>query len=222
MGCGNGFSLVHDVSYRFEGEFCQNIAGDEEQRQSDDEEADEGFLQAHQVVVAVAVISGSRNNIILSLILENHSDALVFSDMEFNLFFLYDFVDHHLRFLHDVVVDGIVVKHVKIGGIDGNFYLVDKLSIVQINRLHGLGIYLSGQEEIGLGNAFALQVSEESLVAGMFADQVNEHHAKQKYGCRNAGVFKCKGCSDFHDFYLILMNFLFGLSVGGITFYPLR
>lgn len=53
--------------------------------------------------------------------------------MEFNLFFLYDFVDHHLRFLHDVVVDGIVVKHVKIGGIDGNLYLVDKLSVVQIN-----------------------------------------------------------------------------------------
>ena len=154
--------------------------------------------------------------------MENHSDALVFSDMEFNLFFLYDFVDHHLRFLHDVVVDGIVVEHVEIGGIDGNLYLVDKLPIVQINRLHGLGIYLSGQEEIGLGNAFAFQVSEESLVAGMFADQVNEHHAKQKYGCRNAGVFKCKGCSDFHDFYLILMNFLFGLSVGGITFYPLR
>lgn len=95
-------------------------------------------------------------------------------------------------------MDGVVVEHVKIGGIDGNLYLVDKLPIVQINRLHGLGIYLSGQEEVGLGNAFALQVSEESLVAGMFADQVNEHHAKQKYGCRNAGVFEGECCSYLH------------------------
>ena len=213
MGGCNSFSLIHDVSYRFEGEFCQNIAGDKEQRQSDDEEADEGFLQSHQVVVAVAVISGSCNNIILSLVLENHSDALVFSDVEFNLFFLNDFLDHPFGFLHDVVVDGVVVEHVEIGGIDGNLYLVDKLPIVQINRLHGLGIYLSGQEEIGLGNAFAFQVSEESLVSGMFADQVNEHHAKQKYGCRNAGVFKGKGCSDLHISFLsgfiqILIRFI--------------
>ena len=204
MGSGNGFSLVHDVSYRFEGEPSQNIAGDEEQRQSDDEEADKGFLQSHKVVVAVAVISGSRNNIILSLVLENHSYALVFSDVEFNFLFLKDFLDHPFGFLHDVVVDGVVVEHVEIGGIDGNLYLVDKLLVVQINRLHGLGIYLSCQEKIGLGNAFALQVSEESLVAGMFADQVNEHHAKQKDGCRNAGVFEGKGSSDFHDFYMFL------------------
>ena len=222
MGGGNSFSLVHDVSYRFEREPCQNIAGDKEQRQSDDKKANEGFLQTHQVVVAVAVISGSRNNIILSLVLENHSDALVFSDMEFNLFFLNDFLDHPFGFLHDVVVDGIVVKHVEIGGIDGNLYLVDKLPVVQINRLHGLGIYLPSQEEIGLGDSFALQVSEESLVACMFADQVNEHHTKQKDGCRNAGVFKGKGCSDLHDFYLILLKFLFGLSVWGVTSCPLR
>ena len=130
--------------------------------------------------------------------MENHSYALVFSDVEFNFLFLKDFLDHPFGFLHNIVVDGIVVEHVEIGGIDGNLYLVDKLLVVQINRLHGLGIYLSGKEEIGLGNAFALQVSEESLVACMFADQVNEHHAKQKDGCRNAGVFEDKGSSDLH------------------------
>ena len=46
--------------------------------------------------------------------------------------------------------------------------------------------------------------------------------AKQKDGCRNAGVFKGKGCSDLHDFYLILLKFLFGLSVWGVTSCPLR
>ena len=109
--------------------------------------------------------------------------------MKFDFFLPEYFVDHALCLFHDVVVDGIMIKHLEIGGVDSHFYLVDKLSVVEIYRLHRLGVNLFCQEQVGFSDAFALEVAEEGLVACMFAEQIDENHAQQEKSCCDACVF---------------------------------
>ena len=81
-----------------------------------------------------------------------------------------------------------MIKHLEVGRIDSHFHLVDKLLVVQINRLHGLRIDLILKKQMRLCNCLTLQVMEKRLAARMFAYQINQHHAQQKNGCRNARI----------------------------------
>ena len=49
-------------------------------------------------------------------------------------------------------------------------------------------IHLTSQKQVGLGDALTLQVTEESTIARMLANQINKCHAQHKDGSRNASV----------------------------------
>ena len=123
--------------------------------------------------MSVTVVSCGRHNISLSVEWINHPDGLVFSDIKFN-FLLLENLGNHFRILFDnIIVDGVVVEHVKVCGIYSHFHLINKLLIIQVDGLHDVGIYLVLQEQMHFGDSFALQVMEEGIASDMLADQID-------------------------------------------------
>ena len=156
--------------------------------------------------MAVAVVGGGGHDIFFSFVEVHHAYALILAYAELYLSLSEYLVYHLLRLLHYVVVYGIVVEHVEVGGIYSHLHLVDELAVVQIHRLHGLCIHLSGKEQISLRYALALEVAEESLRAGVLAEQVYENRAQQEDGSCDTGIFQSEGCTYFHYSLLVSMK----------------
>ena len=78
---------------------------------------------------------------------------------------------NHFRILFDnIIVDGVVVEHVKVCSIYSHFHLIYKLLIIQVDGLHDVSIYLILQEQMYLSDSFTLQVMEEGIASDMLAD----------------------------------------------------
>lgn len=169
-----------------------------EQAESDDEEHHERIPQTPQVGVTITVISRSSHYVVLFPIVIYHAYSLVSAYVELYLPPLQYLVDHRLSLLDDVVVDGIMIEHGEVGGINSHPHLIDELLVVEIHRLHCGGIHLSRQKKIGLCDGLVLEVAEECLVSRVLAQQIDECHAEQQDGGCDACILQCEGCPYLH------------------------
>ena len=85
-----------------------------------------------------------------------------------------DFIDDFPGFLDDIVLGGVVVEHLKIGRINSDFHLVNELGVVQVDVLHGLGIYAVLQKKIRLCNRLGTQRVAKCVVSGMLAQKKDD------------------------------------------------
>ena len=74
-----------------------------------------------------------------------------------------------------------------------------------------MGIYLVLQEKVCFGHSLTSQVMEESVAPDVFADQVNQAHAQQKYHGYDSGIFERQGGLNFHGFSSVRINPIPGL-----------
>ena len=188
MQCRNGFCFFHNIPNRFQRRTGKKIPCCKQQRQSDNKQDDQRFLQLQQIIVAISVVSNGRYNVVFPSERIAYSHSLILANIELHLLFFQNTVYHGTVFLDNIVLYRIVIKHLEVGRIDSHFHFVDKLLVVQINRLHGLCIYLILKKQMRLCHCLTFQVVEKRLAARMFAYQINQHHAQQKNGRRNTRI----------------------------------
>ena len=133
------------------------IAGRKQQRESHEKQHTQMQPELTQVIVSVAVVGRSRNDVVFPGKAIDHADRLKAAHAELDLLLAQDAVDHRRAFLDDVVLDGIVIEHPETGVVDRHLHFVDKLPVVE-RRLHGGSIHLTVEKQMGFGNGLALEV----------------------------------------------------------------
>ena len=152
-----------------------------------------------QVIVSVAVVGRSRNDVVFPGKAIDHADRLKAAHAELDLLLAQDAVDHRRAFLDDVVLDGIVIEHPETGVVDRHLHFVDKLPVVEIDGLHGGSIHLTVEKQVGFGDGLALEVVKESLAARLLADKIDQPHAQQKYSSNDNRILQRKSGSYLHN-----------------------
>lgn len=131
------------------------------------------FFSFCQVGISVAVVGGSRYDVVLAVEGVEHAYALIFAYIKLYFLLVQDATYHLAVFLYYVVLHSVVIQHLEVGRVNGNLYFIDKFLVVKVNVLHCLWVNLVLQEQMCLCYGFASQVMKEGLATGMFADNID-------------------------------------------------
>lgn len=191
--------FADNVTDRFQRSPYQEITDHKQQGQADDEQHQQGFPQFSQVIISVPIVGRSRDHIRFSLPGIEHSHALIVAHIKLDFPILQDVINHLPVFLHDVILNRIVIQHPEIGGIDSHLHLIDEFTVVQINGLHGRCVHLLLKKQMRLGYRLLLQVVKKSPAARMLAHQINQYHTQQEYHSNHSGILQSQSGFYLHN-----------------------
>lgn len=172
--------------------------------------------------MTMTIVDNDYGGVVLSLMLRGRSSTLMFSSIRFGLFFLGSFLSRPFNFLRSIIISNVIMRRIRVNNVSNGLCLISGLPVIRVGQLRNLNVCLSNRRRVNLNSSFTFRISRRDLITNVFTSRMGRRRTGRGCNYHGTNMFGYGNYSSFRSFCLVLVGFLFNLSIKNVAFCPLE